>query len=308
MPTARRLISPRWASTGWTDWRRRSSGFLWLTKRRRSGATSSPSTPISDRRSASSICRGRRSSASIRRKPDLSACRARWRRRPGASENSGVVMPVAIIGAVVAAGVGAATGATLFGLTVWETFFARIAFSLIVSELSSALSPKAKSPSQNNLASQAQQRTQQITQAVGPSEVVYGTVLKSGTVVYASNTQTNAYTHIVIVVADHEVAGLDEVLVNSDVVPNDYLDAGGNVITGKYSVYLRIKKHLGTTGQPADSALVAEDSAWTSAHKLEERAYIYIRYKRNQTVFPGAPNFAVIVRGKKIFDSDRKST
>jgi hypothetical protein len=212
-------------------------------------------------------------------------------------------MPVAIIGAVVAAGIGAASGATILGLSVFETFFARIAFSLVVSELVTAFSSKPKSPSTDSLSSQAQQRTEQITQAVSSSEIVYGTVLKSGTVVYASNTETNTYTHIVIVVADHEVAGLDEVWVNSDVVPNDYLDSGGNVITGKYAGYLRIKKHLGTDGQTADSDLVAEDSAWTSDHRLRGRSYLYVRYKRNQTVFPSDPNFAVITRGKKIFDS-----
>jgi hypothetical protein len=224
-------------------------------------------------------------------------------------------MPVAALGAIAAGGFAileagsvAAVSFSLLGLTGWEAVFARVAISFVISELGSALSPKPKSPDLSSLSNRAQQRTQQITQAVGPSEVVYCEVLKSGTVVYASNTEDNKYTHIVILLADHEVAGIDEIWVNSDVVPNDYLDSGGNVVTGKYAGYLRIKKHLGTDGQTADSDLVAEDPAWTSAHRLRGRAYIYIRYQRNQKVFPSAPNFAAIVRGKKIFDSRTAAT
>src|SRR4051794_3835472 len=113
-------------------------------------------------------------------------------------------MPVAIAGALLSAGVGALSGTAFFGYLGWQAFFARFAVSFIISELGSALSPKPKTPSRSSLADQAQSRTQQITQAVAPSESVSGAVLKSGSVVYASNTESNKYTHIVIVVADHE--------------------------------------------------------------------------------------------------------
>ncbi|MEZ0263020.1 MAG: phage tail protein [Alphaproteobacteria bacterium] len=211
--------------------------------------------------------------------------------------------PVAIVGALASAAFASVGGAAFFGLVGWQAFFARFAISFIISQLGSALQPKPKSPSAGALSDRAQQRTQQITQSVGPSEVVLGLVYKSGTVVYAANTEENKYTHIVIVLADHEVAGIDEVGVGNDIVPSDYLDANGNVVFGKYKDKLRIKKHLGTADQVADSDLVSEVNEWTVNHRLRGRAYIYVRYERDQKLFPSAPNFAAIVRGAKIADS-----
>lgn len=222
-------------------------------------------------------------------------------------------MPVALAGALASAAVGTALGGslTLFGtaLVGWQAFLVRFAVSFVLAEVGNALSPKPKGPSK--LADQAQQRTQQLTQAVGPAEWVGGTVLKSGTVVYASNTENNKYTHIVIVVADREIAGFGETMVNTDVVPNDYLDADGNVVRGKFckvdkdgniTSYLRIRRYTGESGQVADPFLIAENPELDENFRLQGRAYMYIRYERNQEVFPSAVNFAVIVRGHKVFD------
>lgn len=217
--------------------------------------------------------------------------------------------PVAIIGALASAGLGTALGGTVLGLTAFQSFFVRFAVSFVLSEVGRALSPKPKSGPR--LADESQQRTQQITQAIASDEWVGGAVMKSGSLAYASNTENNKYTHLVIIVADHEVAGLDEVMVNSDVVPNDYLDADGNVIHGKFckvdadgevTSYLRIRKFTGAAGQEADAMLMAEDANWTVDHRLQGRAGIYVRYERNQEVFATPPNFAVLVRGAKPYD------
>lgn len=218
-------------------------------------------------------------------------------------------MPAAIIGAVVAAGsavaaAGSIGAVTFFGLAGFQAVLARVAVSLVVSGLSSALSPKQKKADTGAFSNVAQTRTQQVRQAITSRELVYGEVLKSGTVVYATSTSTNKYLHVVIALADHEVEAIDEAWIGDDVIPNDYLDADGVVTTGKYANKIRIRKHLGADGQTADVKLVNEVAEWTAEHRGRGVAYVYIRYERDQSLFPnGAPNASFIVRGKKLVDS-----
>ncbi len=68
--------------------------------------------------------------------------------------------------------------------------------------------------------------------------------------------------------------------------------------------FVRVKKHLGTTDQAADSDLIAESGGqWTSAHRLRGIAYLYVRLEYDERVFPtGIPNIKAVVRGKKLYD------
>jgi hypothetical protein len=68
---------------------------------------------------------------------------------------------------------------------------------------------------------------------------------------------------------------------------------------------VRIKFHRGQPGQVADADLVAESGGeWTSAHRGDGIAYLYVRLKYDQDVFgaTGAPNIAVVVRGARCPD------
>jgi hypothetical protein len=220
-------------------------------------------------------------------------------------------VPPVIIGAVAATAVGAGAAAiagtafTFIGLTGWATIVASVGANLVLGELSSFLTPKPKSPTALGTFSQrAQSQTQQVTQAITSRKLVWGETLTSGPILYATSTENNTYLHIVIALAAHEVQAISEVWLNQDVIPNDALDANGNVISGKYAGNVSIKKHLGSSGQNADTDLVAEVTEWDTSHKLDGIAYIYIRYKKNQTLFPsGLPNAAAVVQGRKIFDS-----
>jgi hypothetical protein len=75
--------------------------------------------------------------------------------------------------------------------------------------------------------------------------------------------------------------------------------------------YVRVKKHLGTADQVADTDLVAEsgtgspasEGRWTSEHKLSGIAYIYVRLEFSHDIFPtGIPNIKAVVLGKKLYD------
>jgi hypothetical protein len=72
---------------------------------------------------------------------------------------------------------------------------------------------------------------------------------------------------------------------------------------------IRVKKHLGTATQVADSDLVSEVKEWTTDHRLLDIAYIYVRLEFDADVFPnGIPNVKAVVRGRKVFDPRSSTT
>ena len=82
---------------------------------------------------------------------------------------------------------------------------------------------------------------------------------------------------------------------------------GGSVedktITATSSSYVRVKKHLGSSSQAADSDMMAEIPGWTSAHQLKGIAYIYVRLQYNISTFSrGLPNISAVIKGKKLYD------
>ena len=72
---------------------------------------------------------------------------------------------------------------------------------------------------------------------------------------------------------------------------------------------VRIKQHLGSDNQVADADLVSEVSQWTTAHRLQGIAYLYVRLKYDADSFPsGIPNISAEIKGKKILDFRNGST
>jgi hypothetical protein len=72
---------------------------------------------------------------------------------------------------------------------------------------------------------------------------------------------------------------------------------------------VRIKQHLGSDTQVADVDLVSEVSQWTTAHRLQGIAYLYVRLKYDADAFPsGIPNISAEIKGKKILDFRTGST
>ena len=64
-----------------------------------------------------------------------------------------------------------------------------------------------------------------------------------------------------------------------------------------------IKKHLGNVDQLADANLVSDVPQWTTAHRIQGKAYIYAKLNFDSDVYPnGVPMFSCIVKGKKCFD------
>lgn len=186
--------------------------------------------------------------------------------------------------------------------------WAMAAITIASAGAANALAPTPDLPSYADYASDAQNRTQMIKQPTHPRRFVYGKTRVSGLLAHAESTDNDQKLHLVILVATHEVNSFDTIYIDDQAVT---LDGSGNVTApSQYANKVRIKTHLGTTGQAADTDLVAEsESGWSADHKLSGIAYIYARLDFDRNAFPnGIPNISAIVEGKKVYDPRTSTT
>ena len=214
-----------------------------------------------------------------------------------AQEAQAVPVVIAAIGATIA-GTTFAAGVFTLGFSI-GTFAASLAMSAI-----SGLLAKSPDQTQPSFQTEAQGRTVVVRSAVATRRVVYGQSVVSGPLVFADTTTVGGklYHHYVIPLAAHESQEIGDIYFNDELVGT--LDGSGNVTSGTFSGYARIKKHLGATDQVADTDLVAEcPDLWTSNHRLRGITYIYVRLHINGGAFPnGIPNIKAVVKGRKLYD------
>ena len=149
------------------------------------------------------------------------------------------------------------------------------------------------------------------TTAIGTAldhQIIYGRMRVGGARIYDEATGTNnKYLHRIIAVAGHEIQSFDEIYINDEVVT---LDGSGNVTSpAKYSGKVRIKLHLGSPTQTADTFLVSESAHWTTQCTLNGIAYMYIRLQFDADAFPnGIPEITTVISGKKVYDPRTSTT
>lgn len=216
----------------------------------------------------------------------------------------------AVAKAVVVAVATFATGGTFLGVAGIGGALLAGASSLALSFLSSALAPKPDLPDLNSFNSiKSRGATQQFRQPVTERRIIYGEYRASGPVVFIAVSDNNKYLHMVIVLASHEVEEIGEVFINDVSVPTDALDGSGNVTSGQYANRVKIVKFLGASGQTAVADLVSASVGWTSDHKLEGMAGMYIRFQWDRDVFPsGIPNISAWVKGKNDITDPRDAS
>lgn len=140
-----------------------------------------------------------------------------------------------------------------------------------------------------------------------PHQVIYGETVVGGAVTYQTLTgASNEYLHRVICFAGHEIDSYQTIYVNGEEVT---LDGSGHVTApAKWVGYIRIKEHLGTTSQAADSDLASEVTEWTNAHQGKGISYLYVRFK-NASQFPsGTPIVTAKIRGRRVEDTRTNTT
>lgn len=203
----------------------------------------------------------------------------------------------AIVGALVSAGVGAATSAIIGSILV------NTLISVGLGALSSALAPKPKTPNlSGSFSNKAAGITQNIKQPITVRRKLYGEARIGGALTFIETTGDDQYLHLVLTMADHECQEIGEIWFDDISIPLDYLDGSGNVTTGPFANFARIKKHLGGAGQVADSDLVSETSV-DSTFVGVGVTYIYARLKFDRNVYPtSVPVITAWTKGAKIYD------
>ncbi|MBK1835000.1 phage tail protein [Roseibacillus ishigakijimensis] len=172
---------------------------------------------------------------------------------------------------------------------------------------------------------EAKGRSGNVRSAETAQHVVYGYTTKGGTLFYINGTGSdNDYLHEMLVLAGHEVEAIGDVRYNAenveavgDVTLPEPAGGGGflsTVVNGLRNVInrdenssaahqSRIKKHLGSPTQSADSNAVSENTNWTNDHRARGQAYLYLRLNYKSSVFTSfIPNVTAEVFGRKLYD------
>ena len=127
-----------------------------------------------------------------------------------------------------------------------------------------------------------------------PRRYIYGEAKLSGPLAFVGTSgPNNEWLHYVVVLAAHEVDAIGDV----------YLD--NKLSTDFDQNYIKVFRHLGQPGQVADADLVASvPGVWDDSHKGTGIAYIHVKLKRSDEVFPEGPpsTISAVVRGKKVYD------
>ncbi len=172
--------------------------------------------------------------------------------------------------------------------------------------LSQALAPKPKAPDTSNLANSS--RNIEIKQAIVPWQFAYGVVRKSGPLVFAESTDHNQKLHVVVVLAAHECSRIGAVFLDDYPIYDTMLDSDGVVASGKFydnsdaRGYIKIKKHLGQSGQVADPDLAADTSFGADAVG-NGMCYVYVTFIYKLAYYSSSlPNVSAIVDGKLCYD------
>lgn len=211
-------------------------------------------------------------------------------------------MPAVALPAVLSAGFSYLSGATILGLSVLSSALLTGGVSLALGALSYAMTPKPKGNSGRSGITNSPG-----TVAVRQSDLtrchVYGHARVVKGYAHITSTDSNKNLHLIFILSEGALRSINEVWVNDYCIPPDALDANGNVISGRYSGYMQIRKYTGTTTQTADSFAVANIPEWTVNHRLRGVAYMYVKMIKNQDVFPtGVPNLSAIVEGPPLYD------
>jgi len=213
------------------------------------------------------------------------------------SEAVGAVVADAVLGIVIDSGITAAA-ADVLGASLATASFIGGATGLVAGGVAnlavqSLIGSNSPSSAQSALSSaQAQGILINSQSNVDPIPVIYGRRRVGGTRVFIEvSGSSNEYLHLVLVLSEGPVTAIDNVYLD-DVLSSD----------AKFNGLVTVIKHLGTPGEAADAALTADVPKWTSACKLSNCAYLYVKLKYDRNAFSGLPTITADVRGRTLFD------
>ncbi len=216
-------------------------------------------------------------------------------------------MPPVIIGAAFAAGLGAAAGITVLGLSVALSAAVIFAANVALGFVMQALAPKPKSPNLDGFGSVSRDFKRTFRQPISPWRLVYGEQRVAGPLTFIETTDNETNLHMIITVAAHPVEKFGDVRVGDVIIHQSQLDSDGVVQTGEFANIVRVQFDHGSTGV-AFPDLASAVTGWTSAHRQSNRAKMYFRLThQNGKFLNGIPNLSAWVWGKKLVDPRESS-
>ena len=148
--------------------------------------------------------------------------------------------------------------------------------------------------------------------------VIYGKTKVGGPIIYKETTDNNKYLHIVVALAGHEIENVEEVYLNDERlsfgVDTNYSPSSfylqGSVKPDKYDGKVSVQQVRGSDTQSAISSLTGSSGGlWTTDHRLQGIAYLYVRLEFDQEAFPqGEPQISAVVKGKKVYNPNTATT
>ena len=146
--------------------------------------------------------------------------------------------------------------------------------------------------------------------------VIYGRRKVGGVRVYiGTGGSKNKYLYICLALCEGEIEAIESVYINDRLIQ---FDRSGSVFTSRndsfYKNKIQMQKFLGTdTGKVQHatqtySSILAEQSEWTTSHKLKGVAYLALRVQHDSDKHGGIPDIKCIVKGRKVYDPRDSTT
>lgn len=211
-------------------------------------------------------------------------------------------MPSVVAGALVSA----------IGLT---GIVASAATAVLGGVASAALQSFAAKPKSGSSLSSGQ-RIEMLRSSAMARRVVYGEARVSGPLIFAATTDDgssgkNAYLHLVVPLAGHEVSSIGALYINDeklDPVPSGpwFIPPGASRYANPNAAkpnYVQWQVQLGSSSQLAMPSLYTRVSGWSEQHRVRGVAYVYAQLFYSSTVWAGGlPNISAVVKGRKVYD------
>lgn len=208
---------------------------------------------------------------------------------------------------LISAGTTALTGGTLLGgflVGGAGTFFTHFLVTTAMGVALNALTPKP------NLGGTGGFSIRGESGAALDHQIIYGEARVGGARIYDStSSESNQFLHRILAFAGHKIDSYQEIYLNDEVVA---IDTNTNLVTSpsQYAGKVFIKQYLGDDDQLADADLIQStalldpnEGKWTSDHRLQGIAYLYVRFEYDSNAFPnGVPAVSAKIRGKAVFD------
>lgn len=216
---------------------------------------------------------------------------------------SAIVTVFGTIGGYAAAGLIAIGVPTGIAIGIGTTLAYGLLMSPLIAYQSSQKRKMQKAMAASHQAGVDQGRSVMSRDPVAPRQIVYGQVLKSGSISFMEvGGSSNEYLYLNIDIADHLCEELGTVYFDKQALT---LDGSGNITSpAKYVGYGRVLKFLGLVAGERDTVLEGElPSSWTANHLGKEVARLHVRLKHNPEAFTnGIPLVEVMVKGRKLYD------